>query len=81
MTPSFNHGAIELHTTSDLPSLATRVEFNMDSEAVPMSTLEFNKIVHGTVCEYFYLAKLNQKGLATLTLPGGGGITFFYHSN
>ena len=50
-TPSFNLGAIGLHNTSDLPSLATRVEVNMDSEAVPTSLLEFNKNVHGTVCE------------------------------
>ena len=53
----------------------------MDSEAVPTSLLEFNKNVHGTVCDYFHSAKLNSKGLATVTLPGGGGITLFYGSN
>jgi hypothetical protein len=61
--------------------LATRAEVNMDSEAVPTSLLEFNKNVHGTVCDYFHSAKLNSKGLATVTLPGGGGITLFYGSN
>ncbi len=78
---SFNCGAIELHNTSDFPSLATRVKVDMDSEDVPSSPLEFNKNVHGTVCEYFHSAKLNSKGLATVTLPGGGGIMFFYGSN
>ena len=77
MTPSFNHGAIALTDTSDLPSSSTRVEVNMDSEAVPMSPLDFNKNVHGTLCEYFPMTKLNSKGLATVTLPGGGGITLF----
>jgi hypothetical protein len=80
-TPLFDRGAIGLHNTSDLPSLATRAEVNMDSEAVSTSLLEFNKNVHGTVCDYFHSAKLNSKGLATVTLPGGGGITLFYGSN
>ena len=80
-TPLFDRGAIGLHNTSDSPSLATRAEVNMDSEAVPTSLLEFNKNVHGTVCDYFHSAKLNSKGLATVTLPGGGGITLFYGSN
>ena len=80
-TMPFDPGAIGLHNTSDLPSLATRAEVNMDSEAVPTSLLEFNKNVHGTVCEYFHLAKLNSKGLATVTLPGEGGIMLFYGSN
>ncbi len=53
----------------------------MDSEAVPTNILEFNNDVHGTVCEYYHSAKLNSKGLATVTLPGGGGITLFYGSN
>ena len=52
-TPLFDRGAIGLHNTSDLPSLATRAEVNMDSEAVPTSLLEFNKNVHGTVCVTF----------------------------
>ncbi len=79
-TPLFDRGAIGLHNTSDSPSLATRADVNMDSEAVPTSLLEFNKNVHGTVCDYFHSAKLNSKGLPTVTLPGGGGIMLFYGS-
>jgi hypothetical protein len=80
-TPLFDREAIGLHNTSDLTSLATKAEVSMDSDGVPTSILEFNKNVHGTVCDYFHSAKLNSKGLATVTLPGGGGITLFYGSN